>query len=148
MNIRLGALALLAPLAFSGCATLSSGTMQEVALSTQTADGEPLARAQCVLKNDRGAWKAESPAQVQVRRSDGDLTVECRKDGFEAGVARLVSRVYPSFVAEALLWGVGPLVDHLNGSAYDYPAKVSIKMGASVVLDQRDEPVKPTIASQ
>ncbi|TAK80533.1 MAG: hypothetical protein EPO20_27430 [Betaproteobacteria bacterium] len=140
MNVRLAALALLAPLAFSGCATVFTGEMQSVALDAQTADGEPVAQADCTLKNDRGSWKAEPPAQVQVRRSDGDLMVECRKDGFEAGFARLISRVYPRFVAEALLWGVGPLVDHLTGSAYNYPAKVSIKMGTSVVIDKRDEP--------
>ncbi len=140
MNVRLAALALLAPLAFSGCATVFTGEMQNVALDAQSADGEPLAQADCTLKNDRGSWQAESPAQVQVRRSDADLMVECRKDGFEAGFARLISRVYPGFVAEALLWGVGPLVDHMTGSAYNYPDKVSIKMGSSVVLDKREEP--------
>jgi hypothetical protein len=140
MKARFAALALLVPLAFCGCATVTTGKTQDLALSTQSAGGEPLAQAQCVLKNDRGTWKAESPAQVQVRRSDGDLLVECRKEGFEAGFARLVSRVYPAFVAEALLWGVGPLVDHLTGSAYDYPAKVSVRMGSSLVIDQREEP--------
>ena len=140
MDLRPAALALLAPLAFSGCATVFTGEAQNVALNTQTADGEAVAQASCVLKNDRGSWTAESPAQVQVRRSDGDLMVECQKSGFDAGSARVISRVHSLFVADALLWGVGAVVDHMTGSAYNYPAQVSIKMGNTVVIDKRDEP--------
>ncbi len=148
MSIRLATLAVFAALAVSGCATLSEGEMQRVSLSTRGADGETVAQADCTLKNDRGAWQARSPGEVAVRRSDADLMVECRKGGFEAGFARVISRVYPSFAAEALLWGVGPLVDHLTGAAYSYPAQLTIEMGGTVVIDKRDEPAKPTIASQ
>lgn len=146
MDLRLAAL--IAPLVFCGCATLSTGEMQNVELKTQSADGAPLAQADCTLKNDRGSWQAQSPAEIKVRRSDADLMIECRKDGFAAGFARVVSRVYPSFVAEALLWGVGPLVDHFTGAAYSYPVQLPIKMGNTVVLDKRDEPnEKKSVAS-
>lgn len=148
MDLRLAAVALLAPLAFSGCATLSTGEMQSVSLRTQSPDGEALAQADCTLKNDRGSWQAQSPAEIRVRRSDADLTVECRKSGFEAGFARAVSRVYPGFAAEALLWGVGPLVDHLTGAAYSYAAQLSVTMGSTIVIDKRDEPSeKKNVAS-
>jgi uncharacterized protein YceK len=142
MGLRLAALALAAPLLFSGCATVVSGRTQSLSLNTQTIDGQPVQQADCTLKNDRGSWQARSPAQVEVRKSDGDLTVECRKDGFEAGFAQVVSRVHALFVADALLWGVGALVDHATGSAYNYPAELSIKMGTSVVLDSGGEPDK------
>lgn len=139
MALRLAVLALAAPLLFSGCATVASGRTQSLSLNTQTVDGQPVRQADCTLKNDRGTWKAQSPAQVEVRKSDGDLTVECQKNGFDAGFARVISRVHALFVADALLWGVGALVDHATGSAYDYPAELSIKMGTSVVLDKSDE---------
>ena len=139
MALRHAVLALAAPLLFSGCATVASGRTQSLSLNTQTVDGQPVRQADCTLKNDRGTWKAQSPAQVEVRKSDGDLTVECRKNGFDAGFARVISRVHALFVADALLWGVGALVDHATGSAYNYPAELSIKMGASVVLDKSHE---------
>jgi hypothetical protein len=139
MALRHAVLALAAPLLFSGCATVASGRTQSLSLNTQTVDGQPVRQADCTLKNDRGTWKAQSPAQVEVRKSDGDLTVECQKNGFDAGFARVISRVHALFVADALLWGVGALVDHATGSAYDYPAELSIKMGTSVVLDKSDE---------
>jgi hypothetical protein len=148
MNFRLAAFALLAPLVFSGCATVFTGETQNLALDTRTTGGEALAQADCVLKNDRGSWKARSPAQVQVRRSDGDLMVECQKSGFDAGFARVVSRVHSMFVADALLWGVGALVDHATGSAYHYPEQLSIKMGTSLVIDKRDQSPENETASQ
>jgi hypothetical protein len=148
VNCRLAALAPLAALAFSGCATVFTGETQDLALDTRTAAGETLVQADCTLKNDRGSWKARSPAQVQVRRSDGDLMVECQKSGFDSGFARVVSRVHSMFVADALLWGVGALVDHATGSAYDYPQQLSIKMGTSVMIDKRDQSPENKTASQ
>lgn len=139
MALRLAVLALAAPFLFSGCATVASGRTQSLSLDTQTLDGQPVRQADCTLKNDRGTWKAQSPAQVEVRKSDGDLTVECQKNGFDAGFARVISRAHALFVADALLWGVEALVDHATGSAYNYPAELSIKMGTSVVLDKSDE---------
>lgn len=148
MARRAALVALAASFLFSGCATVVSGRTQSLSLNTQTLDGQPVQQADCTLKNDRGSWQARSPARVEVRKSDGDLTVECWKEGFEAGFAQVVSRVHALFVADALLWGVGALVDHATGSAYNYPAELSIRMGTSVVLDRGGGPdEKKEIAS-
>lgn len=132
--------ALVAPLAFSGCATVTGGGTQDLALNTQTAKGEPVAQAKCTLTNDKGTWQAESPGAVKVRKSAKDLMIECQKEGFQPGSARAVSRVRPAMFGNALIGGgIGAIVDHKKGTAYDYPTPLSITMGSSVVIDKRDE---------
>jgi hypothetical protein len=139
-HLRLIALALIAPFGFTGCATVMNGEMQNVSVQTQTLEGKPVAQAQCSLKNDRGSWKAESPATVQVRKSAQDLMVECQKDGMDAGFARAISRVHASIFGNAIIGGgIGALIDHTKGTAYDYPAQLSVKMGTTTVFDKRDD---------
>jgi hypothetical protein len=133
-------LALSTPLAFTGCATVMNGETQNVSVQTQTLEGKPVTQAQCSLKNDKGAWKAETPATVQIRKSAQDLLVECKKDGMDAGFARAISRVHASFFGNALIGGgVGAIIDHTKGTAYDYPMQLSIKMGTSTVIDKRED---------
>lgn len=35
--------------------------------------------------------------------------------------------------------GVGAIIDHNNGTGYNYPNDLSVKMGKSVTFDQADE---------
>lgn len=132
--------ALLASLTFTGCATVTGGGTQDLTLDTQTAKGEPVAQAKCTLTNDKGTWQAESPGAVKVRKSAKDLTVECQKEGLKPGSARAVSRVRPAMFGNALIGGgIGAIIDHRKGTAYEYPTPLSITMGSSVVIDKRDE---------
>jgi hypothetical protein len=132
--------ALLAPLAFTGCATVTGGGTQDLALNTQTAEGEPVAQAKCTLANDKGTWKVESPGTVKVRKSANELMVECQKDGFKTGSAKAISRVRPAMFGNALIGGgIGAIIDHRKGTAYDYPTPLSITMGSSVVIDKREQ---------
>jgi hypothetical protein len=140
MDCRLLCLLALAPFAFTGCATIMNGETQNVLVQTQTLEGKPVAQAQCSLKNDKGSWKAESPATVQVRKSAQDLMVECQKDGMDMGFVRAISRVHASIFGNALLGGgVGAIIDHTKGTAYDYPSQLSVKMGMTTVIDKRDD---------
>ena len=140
MSFRLLALALLAPFAFTGCATVMNGETQNVAIKTESAEGQAVAQAKCTLQNDKGSWKADSPGVAQVRKSAQDLMVECQKDGHAAGFGRAISRVNPSFFGNVVIGGgVGAIIDHTKGTAYDYPAELPIKMGTTTVIDKREE---------
>jgi hypothetical protein len=140
MKLRLVVLAVLSPLAFAGCATVTGGETQNLTVETRNAQGQPVAKANCTLANDKGTWKVESPGTVQVRKSAKDLMVECQKDGLQNGSVKAISRVRPAMFGNALIGGgIGAIVDHRKGTAYDYPTPLSVTMGTSAVVDKRDE---------
>jgi hypothetical protein len=127
-------------LVVSGCATITSSETQPVTLTATTVDGKPVEKAKCSLKNDKGAWEAETPASVSVRRSSEDLMVECKKAGEPDGLLRAVSRAAGSMFGNILFGGgIGAIIDHNKGTGYDYPNNLPVKMGASGVIDKREE---------
>jgi hypothetical protein len=140
MKLRLDVLAVLFPLVFTGCATVTGGETQNLTVETRNEKGQPVAKANCTLANDKGTWKVESPGTVQVRKSAKDLMVECQKDGLQNGSVKAISRVRPAMFGNALIGGgIGAIVDHRKGTAYDYPTPLSVTMGTSAVIDKRDE---------
>ena len=132
-------LACAATLAASGCATITSNEMQPVSLTTKDDKGQNLEKAKCTLRNDKGAWDAESPAFVQIRRSSEDLLVECKKEGLPNGSLRAVSRAAGGMWGNIIFGGgIGAIIDHSKGTGYNYPNTLPVKMGESVVVDRSD----------
>lgn len=124
----------------SGCASITSSEMQTVSLASRTAEGLPVDKADCTLKNDKGEWQAKTPAQVQVRRSAEDLVVTCKKEGFVDGLLRAVSRAAGGMWGNIIFGGgIGAIIDHNKGTGYDYPNNLPVKMGDSVTVDRRQE---------
>lgn len=124
----------------SGCATITSTELQPVTVTTRTANNQPLEKADCALKNDKGNWKVTSPGVVSVRRSSEDLMVECKKEASPDGFGRVISRAAGGMWGNIIFGGgVGAIIDHNKGTGYDYPNDVIIKMGETVTIDKRDE---------
>jgi hypothetical protein len=137
----------LAALLAQGCATITSTELQPLSLTTETADGARVENASCTLRNDKGSWTAESPGLVPVHRSGEDLLVECRKEGHADGVLRAISRAAVGMFGNIIFGGViGAVIDHSKGTGYDYPSRLPVQMGASIVVDRRDEPNAPARA--
>lgn len=129
-----------ASLALSGCATITSNELQMVSVSTKAADGQAVDKANCSLKNDKGAWQSVSPGFVSVRRSAEDLIVECRKEGLADGFLRAISRAAGGMFGNIIFGGgIGALIDHNKGTGYDYPDELPVRMGASATVDKRNE---------
>ena len=127
-----------------GCATITSSELQPLSLTTEAADGAQLEKASCTLRNDKGSWTVQSPGFVPVHRSAEDLLVECRKEGHPEGVLRAVSRAAAGMFGNIIFGGViGAAIDHSKGTGYNYPSRLPVRMGASVTIDQRDEPDTP-----
>jgi hypothetical protein len=138
MSMKLGISALVCAFAFSGCATLTGGDTQQVSLQTRGSADEPIEKATCTLQNDKGSWNVQSPAVVKLHRSSDDLLVQCTKDGLPDGHLRAISAVKPALFGNILLGGgIGAIVDHSTGSAYDYPDDLSVKMGERLTADRR-----------
>src|SRR5574340_989760 len=124
----------------SGCASITSDKTQSLAITTQTTDGKLVEKAKCSLKNDKGNWQVETPGTVSVHRSAEDIVVECKKDGSPDGIARGISRAAGGMWGNIVFGGgIGAVIDHTNGTGYNYPNDVPVKMGASVTVDQADE---------
>ena len=120
----------------SGCSTLTGdGTGQNLSIMTYTTDNKDLVGAQCELQNDVGAWSAVTPASVMVRRSNKDLMVKCTKSGFSDARANIVSKTKANMLGNIIIGGgIGAIIDHNNGSAYDYPPVLKLTMGQDLII--------------
>ena len=88
------------------------------------------------MKNDEGTWFVTTPGSTIVHRSNKDLEVICKKLGMDVGNANVVSRTKGNMFGNIILGGgVGAIIDHNNGSAYEYPSIIKIFMGRSVKID-------------
>jgi hypothetical protein len=126
--------------AASGCATITGSELQSVAISAKSADGKPVEKADCDLKNDKGQWKGATPGFVQVLRSSEDLLITCTKVGQPEGMMRAISRAAGGMFGNIIFGGgIGALIDHNKGTGYNYPDTVVVEMGKSGVRDRNDE---------
>lgn len=115
----------------TGCSTLTAdGTGQNLSVLTYTTDNKDLTGATCELKNDEGTWTAVTPASVMIRRSNKDLMVKCTKPGLSDARANVVSKTKANMWGNIILGGgIGAIIDHNNGSAYEYPPVLKLIMG-------------------
>lgn len=116
---------------FVGCSTLTgSGSTQSLSVQTFSTDGKDVEGAKCEMTNDEGTWFVTTPGSTIVQRSNKDLQVVCKKTGIDVGTANVISKTKGNMFGNILLGGgVGAIVDHNNGSAYDYPSLIKIYMG-------------------
>ncbi|HLA74338.1 MAG TPA: hypothetical protein VJM76_00300 [Gammaproteobacteria bacterium] len=133
----------------SGCATITSDEMQTLSLNTKTANGEAVEKANCSLKNDKGAWQVESPGLIVVHRSAEDLMIECKKEGTQDGFLRAVSRASGGMFGNIIFGGgIGAIIDHSKGTGYNYPDELPVKMGASTTVDRQQQNQQNNTAAQ
>jgi hypothetical protein len=131
----------------SGCATITGSETQSIAVETVDKSGAPVTGADCNLTNNRGSWKVKSPGHATVNRSAEDLTVQCQAEDQDPGMARAVSRANAGMFGNIIFGGgIGAIIDHNKGTAYDYPDFIRVVFGASRVFDKND-PAAATAAT-
>ena len=130
----------------TGCSTITgSGTSQSMSVQTYLADGQDVEGVKCEMNNDEGTWFVLTPGSAFVHRYNKDLQVVCKKTGIDVGTASIVSRTKGNMFGNIILGGgIGAIVDHNNGSAYEYPSLVKIFMGRTnqKIDDKTDAPAK------
>lgn len=130
--------------AASGCASITSSDMQPLSLTTHNEQGQPIEQVKCTARNDKGVFEANSPGFLQVRRSSEDLLLECKKEGQPDGFLKAVSRAAGGMFGNIIFGGgIGAIIDHTRGTGYNYPDKLPVKMGSSVIVDRRDQDTAP-----
>ena len=110
---------------------------------TREQNGKEISGVACDLTNNKGTWFVTTPGSVAIHRSNDDLKVICKKDGMEPGHAAVVSDTKGSMFGNILLGGgIGAIVDHSNGSAYEYPNLIQIVMGTftKITPPRKEEP--------
>ncbi|TXI44169.1 hypothetical protein [Methylophilus sp.] len=133
----------------SGCASITGSTTQNISIQTREASGKEVSEAKCELINKKGTYFVTTPGTITISRSNDDLQLTCRKDGFENGRAGVVSDTKGSMFGNIVLGGgIGAIIDHNNGSAYEYPSFVQVVMGAftnigKVREEQKQSPTSP-----
>ena len=110
-----------------GCATLTSDAMTPVALSF--GDGSI---GECHLTNKRGAWSAEIPSTVSVRRSDDALQYQCETEDGREAVGSIASTVGAKIVASAVFLDLG-ITDAITDKHREYAASFVIPMAPKTV---------------
>lgn len=123
-----------------GCASITGTTGQSVSIETLEKSGKSVAGASCELTNSKGKWFINTPGTVAIRRSNDDMSILCKKDGLDPGLATVVSDTKGMMWGNILVGGgIGALVDHNTGAAYEYPVLIQIMMGSNIKI----EPPKP-----
>jgi len=114
----------------SGCSSITGTTNQSVSVQTREQSGGEVTGAACELTNKQGKWFVTTPGSVVIHRSNDDMLVLCNKTDYEPGRAAVVSETKGSMFGNILFGGgIGAIVDHSNGSAYEYPTLIEILMG-------------------
>lgn len=127
--------ALALPFITTGCASVTGSPNQSVSVQTREQTGVEVVGASCELINDEGKWFVTTPGSVSVHKSNKDLQISCKKSGLEPGRAAVVSDTKGAMFGNILLGGgIGAIVDHNTGAAYEYPTAIDIVMGSFATI--------------
>jgi hypothetical protein len=123
----------------TGCATITKDANQAVRVETYSKNNQAVTGVKCVGKNERGEFAADSSGVMRPHRSSENLYVVCSKDSEEAGIGTLISRVNGNMFGNILFGGgIGAIIDHNKGTAYNYPDWVRVIMGDNLVYDRKN----------
>lgn len=139
------AMAVVTAVALPGCATLLEGTSQEILVSTNPAG------ATCTLEREGQtiATVPATPGAALVQRRKHDITIKCKKTGFEEAVyinnSGLASGSVAGNVAADLLLtaGLSSIVDSASGADNQYESTVNITMIPSAAIPPSAAPAAP-----
>jgi uncharacterized protein YceK len=121
---------ILAGVQLSACATIIEGTSQEILVSSNPAG------ASCVLEREGQpiATLASTPSTALIKKSKHDITIKCKKDGFEEATyinnSGLASGSVAGNVAADLILtaGLSSIIDSASGADNQYESPVNITL--------------------
>lgn len=115
--------ALAAAFLLGGCTMSFGGPSQSVAVTTPGTDS-----ADCTLSSPDTTYRVVTPATVIVQKTEHDLQIVCRKDGYQDGVATLASSYEGGSIWTSFLGVVGLGEDDASGGQNGFPPSISIPM--------------------
>jgi len=120
----------------SGCASVFGESSQRITVATEDRDSKTIKNAYCILKNEKGSREINTLNFFVIERFSQDLDIVCKKNGHTDGIAKAISRVKNSMVANFMfLEGlIGAIVDHNKGAGYEYLHAINVVMGKATVV--------------
>ena len=108
-----------AVLTVTGCATLTKGTSQSVAIQTPGVPG-----AQCTLTSSAiGTKVVTTPTSIVLDKASDNITVVCKKECYQDGVGIIASSTETMAAGNIIAGGVVGLgVDAVSGAMNKYNA--------------------------
>lgn len=137
----------IAVLSLVGCASITGTTNQNVSVQTKESTGTELIGASCELSNKKGKWFITTPGTVGISRSNDDIQVNCTKDGYLQGRQGVVSDTKGMMFGNIIFGGgIGAIIDHNSGAAYEYPSVIQIVMSRiTKITDAVTSSLTPTV---
>lgn len=121
--MRYAAVASLA-IVIAGCATITKGTTQIVAIDTPGVPG-----ADCVVQTAAGALPVTTPGTITLNKGNATLPVKCTKRCFQDGLGVIPPTVEVMTAGNLVAGGViGIGVDAVTGAMHRYPDHISVVM--------------------
>lgn len=109
----------------AGCSTIIEGTSQELVINT-TPEG-----ADCALEREGQVIGrvSETPGGITIKKSKHDITVTCKKKGYETAKFFNHSDVAGVTAANIILGGgIGWAIDSANGADNKYTTPMNISL--------------------
>lgn len=124
--------------ALSGCASITSDSTQAIRVDALDEQGVAVANAECQLSNDKGVYDIDAGRHAMVRKSGEDMAIRCSSpDRNDAAEGTAISRVGAGMFGNILFGGgVGAIIDHNRGTAYNYPEWVQVVFGQIMIFDR------------
>lgn len=117
MRFFWGSAAVAVAFSLAGCASITKGTTQAVAIDTPGAPG-----ATCTLTSEGiGSKVVQTPASLVLDKSQHNVAVSCKKECFQDAVGVIPSHTENMAVGNVLVGGVvGLAVDAASGAMNKY----------------------------
>jgi len=112
-------------LTLSACASITEGSTQQIAVRSTP----PHAACELVRDGKTLTTIESAPATVTVEKSSSDITVTCRKPGYDPGREVLKATLDRNIVANVLMTaGIGYAVDSATGAAHHYRSQITVEL--------------------
>lgn len=107
-----------------GCATITKGTTQTIAVDTPGAPG-----ATCTIQTQSGPRVLTTPGNVTLDKGSAALPITCTKECYVMGSSMIPSNTESMAAGNVILGGViGLGVDAATGAMNKYPDLVTVAM--------------------
>ena len=124
------AAAVFASICLSGCASIVSGTSQQITINTNP----PGASCQYIRDGNVIGRVDQTPGTATIRKTKDDITVKCSKDGYQEASYFNHSGVEPMTYGNAVIGGVvGWGIDSAVGADNRYDDFVNVSMVPGLV---------------